>query len=553
MAERSDPQDVADEGRPAVDLTTVLLAIARSRWWIVGAVGLGGLAGLIAGARELNTYTSEAKLQLLVGERESLKPEAFVSIDSRSMPSAQSLPTVTDEIYMLYDLAVYEQAAKRIGPERILVPPDPTATDDSDTPLGARAMHLLQSKIADRGYTFDDYESPGAVLAAARTLSKDTRINAGPNSHVLFVEHTSTTPTRAKEFTVVLLEAFIERHKAQYSILPFLAEHADEIAAARQDRDTATQAYADHMTQCGFVALETQGPAMITERSTTEEDLFDARSELEGIQVELAQLTLRLEGIPPQIDEVVPAVTGSNLEYETQYTLLRDLQAGKQLLRVQDLPLEQLRRREKEYDEGIVRARELLKGLESTEVRVPEQRTPVPNPEHVALKTRVDDLSVRQMVLERRVAQLEARLGEIELMLEQVRVCEQEHAELLAVRDEKKTRFDELFEHYSKLEALGNIDVDGEANLRVLAAPTFNPDKVGPDRAKLLAMGLFGGAALGLFLALARLLLDPRVRYPQTVAGAFGRRVLGVVPHERGLRGLASRSSAAPPELWLEV
>ena len=45
-------------------------------------------------------------------------------------------------------------------------------------------------------------------------------------------------------------------------------------------------------------------------------------------------------------------------------------------------------------------------------------------------------------------------------------------------------------------------------------------------------MGLFGGLALGFALAIARQILDSRLRYPKAVEAALGIRVLGTVPEE---------------------
>jgi hypothetical protein len=64
-----------------------------------------------------------------------------------------------------------------------------------------------------------------------------------------------------------LTTAFIERHREQFSIESLLHESRDHLAAARQSRDDAAEAYVEQVIQSGIAGLETQVPRLETEIS----------------------------------------------------------------------------------------------------------------------------------------------------------------------------------------------------------------------------------------------------------------------------------------------
>lgn len=93
-------------------------------------------------------------------------------------------------------------------------------------------------------------------------------------------------------------------------------------------------------------------------------------------------------------------------------------------------------------------------------------------------------------------------------------------------------------ERLNRIRDLAQIDEEGESNLSVLQEASLPLEKTGPKRLKLLVLGLAAGLFLGSALALLRQTLDPRLRYPATVEGAMGLKILTTVPDSSELRSL---------------
>ncbi|MDA1263667.1 MAG: hypothetical protein O2816_01150, partial [Planctomycetota bacterium] len=119
-----------------------------------------------------------------------------------------------------------------------------------------------------------------------------------------------------------------------------------------------------------------------------------------------------------------------------------------------------------------------------------------------------------------------------------IAACKDKHfmheALVKASRDDLTLQQDQL----AKLEKLALAEMKGASALKPLWDPTLPVGKIGPSRAKPLLMGLAAGLFLGLAIAIARQLIDRRLRYPETLANGLGLRVLGVVPEARKLRNL---------------
>ena len=74
------------------------------------------------------------------------------------------------------------------------------------------------------------------------------------------------------------------------------------------------------------------------------------------------------------------------------------------------------------------------------------------------------------------------------------------------------------------------MEASQHSSLRVVTEPTFNPIKVGPNRSKLVLLGLLGGFGFGVALLAFRSLTDTTVRTPEELEQLVGVRVLATVP-----------------------
>lgn len=523
------------------DLRVVLVrGVARSLPWVLLLIVLGATVGIGVGLLQQNRYVSNAKLSLRVGAREQLTSESLVDFDERHRVPP---PTVVDELQMLSDVAIFERVASGLGPRFILLPTDPQRDDGPSTPWPVRVLHRLQS-LALQGFVL-----PAAGLTqdelhlATRTLKENTVVQNEPGSTVILVSHTASSPEKARTIVQALTAAFIERHRAQFSIQSLLTRSRSQLEKARADRDAAAKAYVDQVSQSGIIVLESQMPRLEAELSAIEAELFAARVRREEISRVRASLSGRLEDIPAEIEIQRPAVMVPNEEYETQLSLKRMLLAQKQEMLIQNRPSEELRRREREFDKQIAKVDETLKATPKAVLQGSEMQL---NLGHAAMSSRIVDLEVEEETLPVKVGLLESRLEAKKTRLadlqKQLLTATMMRKDLTAARDAQESHYAHMMSRVATLESLENIDANEEANLRVLQAPTFEPEKVGPKRFSLFVKGLLAGIVAAIAFAILRQRFDHRLRYPETFERVRSVPVLGVVPHLSSLRSLRRRA-----------
>lgn len=536
----------AEKDRPAPDLRLLLVRGVRRSWpWVCLLVVLGAAAGIFAGLIQPNTFVSNAKLLLRVGAREQITSESLVGMEGERRAAP---PTMVDELQMLSDVAIFERVALELGPRELLQPADPARDDGPLTSSPVRWLHRLQSLClrwtAPRHVCPAEYCST-CLRLATKTLVESTSIVNEPGSNVILLSHTSTSPERARTVVHALAEAFIERHRDQFSIQSMVESNRLKVEQAKKSRDEAVNAYVEHVNQSGFEDVDPQVPALQTETTALESELFAARVRSKAIARQRASLSGRLEDVPPEIEYAGPVVMIPNEEYETQLMLKRSLLGQRQSLPLEGRTIEETRRRERVLDAQIEQVDQKLKQMPKAVAQNAELRE---NLGHSVLSTRVEDLELEDQGLAVKVELLQERLNEKQARVRELRkqalLESLRRRDLETARDAEESSYKQVLARFSVLEALGSIELHEDPNLRVLQAPTLDPEKIGPKRISLLLKGLFAGLIAGVALAMLRQGLDRRLSYPEVFERAHGVPVLGVVPELPALRHLSKRPVA---------
>jgi len=444
-------RDPARERRLVARLA--LRALWHSRYLVAGLCLLGLVFGLFQGLSKPNTYISQAKLLLRLGEREQITGESLLG----ASVSRESSPTIEDEIHMLYDEEVFLRVVKHIGPHRLLEVEDPRNADGPSTPLWVRAAHSIQAVLMSAGSRTGDlsrYKQEQLAVLATDALMKDTQIVAEDNSNVITVRTVSTSPGKVQYIAGLLLEAFIDRHRDQFSLDRYLPAYRKKHDDAKAAYDAAREALAAHVTETGFLDIETQRELLLTGIAEAGQTIAATRSRVQGLQRELELTRAAIE----QQRETLTA---------TKYAEFRD--------RLQTLSIE---------------------------------------------------IPTGQVSVEAQEVELARLLGE----RDRLEASAKEQDTLGAEVERTGRLFREIAERLTKIEALAQIDVDGDTNLMPLQMPTLPLQKEGPKRMKLLVLGTAGGFAFGLLVAALRYLFDQKVRYAEQLERDFGVRVLAVVP-----------------------
>jgi uncharacterized protein involved in exopolysaccharide biosynthesis len=541
----SDPEP---EGKDRVDLRFLFVhGVKRSRGWIVLLALLGVAAGIALGLARPDTFASNSKLLLRMGAREQITSESLVGLESERRGA---LPTMVDELQMLSDTAIFERVARKLGPQEILRPADPGQDDTELTGTATRWWHRVQSvclRATTRRHDCTGTECAHCLRLATKRLIEDTTVTNQPGSNVILVEGRASSPLRAQAAVREIAAAFIERHREQFSIQSLVEANRGKVEASRKVRDDSVAAYVEHLHQGGFEDVDPEVPALQAEVTALEGELFTVGMRRKAVARQRESLSGRLEVTSAEVPLAGPVVMVPNEEYETQLMLKRSLLGQKQSLALEGRTLEETRRREKVIDAQIEQVDLKLRQLPKAVAQDAELRA---NLGHVVLSTRVEDLELEDQELAVKLDLLQARLGEKQTRLREVRrqvLLEMlQRKDLESARDAAESSYRELRSRFSVLEALGSIELHEDPNLRVLQAATLDPERTGPKRLALILKALLAALFVGVALAMLRQGLDRGMSLPETFARASGVPVIGVVPELRGLRRLSTR----PPSRW---
>ena len=539
---RSDiDDDVSDEdgGQASFDVQEVVLfGILRSRVLVL-VCGLFGFAGgLLMGASQPNTYRSDAKLLLRIGQREQLNIEGLID----NPGARENRPTIEDELHLLRDDRILREVVAELGADYILAPPDPGRFDSDATSLHVQVMHQLQSlliQLRGGGSGGGARGGPAMEQAAVDLLKRSTNLRPEFGSNVISVSHTTTAPDKAQRIVNALVDAYIRRHREHFSVIERIAPMRNKMEMAENRVEDARTKLTRHVSECMLIDIGIQGEKLLTQHADLRADIFDSRTKLEENREQLIVIEARLKVTPPREEVLTSGVNIPNPQYEVKLVEFQGLSALRQALTTDNtLTMAERLRREAEYDTRLVALRADLDRIPRV-VRdptvQPEERD---NPLYPILQQRKVELEITDRALGTRIQLLQAELQAVGEQIEVLRVCTDLHARMQVDIGREQSAYDEMAFKFNQYEVLAEIDQQGEADLTALQRGNLPSEKEGPARAKILFAGIIGGAGFGVGLALLRQLGDRLLRYPRGAARALGVPSLVVVPELRSARGL---------------
>lgn len=539
---RSDIEDDIsdeDEGQSPFDIQEVVLfGILRSRVLVL-ACGLFGVAGgLLWGASQPNTYRSDAKLLLRIGQREQLNIEGLID----NPGARENRPTIEDELHLLRDDRILREVVAELGADYILAPPDPGRFDTDATPLHVQVMHQLQSlliQLQGGGPAGGLPDGTSVEQAAVEVLKRSTFLRPEFGSNVISVSHTTTSPDKAKRIVDALVDAYIRRHRDHFSVGERIAPMRNKLEMAENRVEGARTALTDHVLACMLINIEVQGPTLLAEYADLEAKIFDSETELQENRAALIAIEAQLKVTPPREEVLTSRVNIPNPVYEAKLAEYQSLSSQRQALTSDaTLTMAERLRREADYDARLTAAKldldKIPRVVQDPSVQ-PEERD---NPLYPILQQRKVELEIADRALGTRIQLYQAQVQAKREQIEVLRVCTDLHARMQVDIAHEQGALDEMKSRFTNYEVLYEIDQQGDANLSALQRANVPTDKEGPSRGKMLIAGIIGGTGLGVGLALLRQLTERLLRYPRGAARALGLPNLVVVPELRSARGL---------------
>jgi uncharacterized protein involved in exopolysaccharide biosynthesis len=521
-----------------LDLRALLQGLARSRAWIAALVLLGLVLGTGAGLVRPNQYASEGKIEVRLGARERRTLESSLDPASDALPAP--LPGIGDEIELLDNPVVYERVAAAIGPERLLAPHDPAASDGPDTSSLLRAVHALQTVWFRRGGRETELDS--ALPAAARLVEDSIQMQALSGTSYLLVRAKASTPELAQLLTRTFVTTARQWHREVYSTQTELSFVSEQLARYEEEALAAERAYSTHRDECGFYDLEAQKGGTAAALAEHESRLLANRVRRFEVEEELAFVERELAATPATMEKLIPPSVKVNPEYQAALERIGRLNEERsELASVYTEGSDLFRRQAEQLDAEIARVEARLREtIEFIEYGA-ALREVVPNPRHEELSFRRSELAREKETLGR-TAEMWERSKEVEnARLRSALMCEPVHRDLANAVTRTKERVQQLGAAVEQAQALAVLDRQEDMDsLRIAQDGEWPRKKEGPDRRRLALLGLFGGLAVGLFLAALRYLLDPRIHDPETLRKELGLELIGVLPEMRRASELRS-------------
>lgn len=543
-----DPHPLRAELDPAgdnLDLRSLVHGLARSGRWIVALVLLGSMVGLGYGLVRPNQYVSEGKIEVRLGIRERHTPES--SLDPTNDAPAP-VPGIGDEIELLYNPEVYERIARQIGPERLLAPYDPAASEGPDTLLPVRWLHALQSGWFRR--QAPALTSEQALLEAATVADQATEVVALNNTSYLLVRSTAFTPELAQLLTRTYVAVARQWHREVYSSSTELSFVSDQLKRYEEESLAAERAYTEHRDRCGFYDLETQKGSSVAALVDKDERIQENTIRLFEVEEELAFVEQELAATPATIEKLVPPSVRVNPEHQTAFDQIQKVTGERTALAsVYTEGSEIFQRKAEQLDAEIRRFESLLtKTPEFIEYGV-VTREVSPNPRHEELSIRKNELRRERETLGKTLEMWQRSREEQDGRLRAALQCEPLHRDLALAVERSKARVQELAAALERAQALALLDRQEDMDsLRIALDGSLPREKAGPDRKRFLLLGFFGGLAAGMFLAALRFLLDTRLHDPDALQKELGLEVIGVVPEARAARMESARTGRRAAE-----
>ncbi|MEM6674430.1 MAG: hypothetical protein AAF726_16410 [Planctomycetota bacterium] len=533
--------DAHDEPQAAgFDLREIVLyGVGRSRYLVALLASIGAFLGIAYALSIPNTYSANASLRYTPGLRErQFAPEASAGIDVQSTP-----PSIIAELMLISDPEVFRQAAEQIGVLEILVPADPAQYDTASTNPVTRWIHGFQAKFNElRSPAPPDLTSEAAIAAAAATLRARTTFTPIGQSVVISVSHTSSSKERAVAHLDVILDACIERHREQYHTEEKLLRNQAREGDIYQQLEVARTDFRAYRAECGIDDVDKSLTEVRSRLGDVDEQISAVRTTVASNASELEFLTELIESINPEQEIVEPAIRTVNPRYDA--AIADKEQATIELATLQtngSLTFAERSARKKELELRIAEYEKRLASNDPYVIERPQTVTYQKNPQWVELEREIRVLTGTQRASDARLSGLEGEREELIAELQHVRNCETTYRELRGLIVDLEKDYESVASRNDELSNLMQLDEAGAANLSRYIQPRKPESKDGPPRAKVALGGLGVGLFLGLALAIARQLLDGRIRYPRTIEREFAFPVLSTVPELRRFRRMSTR------------
>jgi capsular exopolysaccharide synthesis family protein len=462
-----------------IDLGDMLRILSERRYIIIGAAIVGLLLGIAASLMMTPMYRATALLELNSPANQVLD-EAGGRRGAQSVDGQEMLAT---QLGLLRS----DSLARRVVQELNLVSrPDFGGTEGSRQQRTDRAVKVLQNNTTVEG-------ERGSLLMKVAEISPD--------------------PVLAARIANALAQGFIassleRRYDSSSYARDFLRNQLAATKASLEDSERQLNAYA---LQTGIL----RAPAQLVNGTVVESPSISA-TDLTALNLALNDARVR------RITAEQAYRSGGGQSNAAQMTMTAGIREQRALLKA-------------EYDEKAKLFKEDYPEMRQLASRIAALDRSVAAEAGVASRGKSSDLAAEFKAAEQAEAALAAKVASAKSVVQDERSRSIQYNILQREVDTNRALYDALLQRYKEIGVAGGI---GQSNVSMVdeAEPPQSPYR--PVLPLNAGIGLVGGLALGVLLAVAAHLLFDNIVTPADVRAKLGLPVLGVVPQERDGRPL---------------
>jgi uncharacterized protein involved in exopolysaccharide biosynthesis/Mrp family chromosome partitioning ATPase len=506
--------DMETETRPAEStgrtlLPVILAGIWRHRVWVVVAMAVGGAIGAFQAVVTPSMYRSSGKLFVRPGAREIVQPDiAFSAAGNNASRLSGTREAIMNEMQVLLSPELCELAVEQLGVNEVLAPFDPGAAGKGSWYSGL--MHSFQSWWFSVDTTATEPGEQGLKIASA-ILARNLVIVPEAGTSVITLYYFSSSPERAKRIIDAVLAAAQSRHRMLFEEMSGVTIVEEEYRTNELLAREAEKALRDFRQEKGVQDYQDQHKALLAYVDSLDRQLDTIRLDIGRRTAEKTALSGLLANIPPERIASGSETYVVNPDYEMLIATLSRLQAD-------ELALENMRgtitpdELEKRRATMAARIDVVSARLATEKVQLKLDGFTEKNPEYARIEQRLADIEVELKGLESQRSQVETLRKAQRKALEDLDALAPLFRTLDLDARQKRASADRLAEGVTNLKAVQRLEQLNLSSLQVMQAGTLEPEKVAPKRTKLVTIGSFLGAAVGLGLVGLWSLFDSKVR-----------------------------------------
>jgi uncharacterized protein involved in exopolysaccharide biosynthesis/Mrp family chromosome partitioning ATPase len=444
------------------------------------------------------------------GMRETVTPEMALAggMEGRYVALRDA---VLAEMQLLINPRLYDKAARRIGPEKLLEAYDPTRGYAGDKSLPQRVLHRFQKWWFQPSEAVALATPEQVTTLAASVLSVGLQFYPDPAAGTILVSYQTVSPAGAQMVVDGVLEAALEFHAEVFETSRSLDVLTKELQRAEEAARKSEEALALYKTSKGIYAFEAQRDALLVYLERLESEVENEKIEERRLEAVQAQLTEVLKNLPDSDRNARTRML--NPEYSSLRAQVRQLQL--ELVRLESERISMNVSRD-QYEQQRKRVEDFLQEcrtqLEKEPMFLDVDATGEAETRESRLRREFDTAETQLAGVRLARAQRAEVRDSVRTRLATFETASAELGKLELEAQQNRAQADRMAASAASLQTIQRLDNLKLSNLQVLFPATQSQGKIGPNRSMLLVGGVVGGLAAGFFLAFVLGLVDRRVR-----------------------------------------